>query len=375
MNHTPMNSDIFQHPSLIGKYTITQKLGHGTQAKMFLAQSAAGKLCAIKAYNLATIPNWKANELMEREIETLRTLDVEHVPHCLEVIDANASETPYIFVVQEFVSGSSLQDMIGNGHRFSIQDILNIMLDLTKILLTISQNYHIVHRDIKPSNIMIDDTGAAWLVDFGSVVKAVKHEGGSTIAGTAGYMSPEQCLGDAVPVSDVYSLGMSIIHLLTGTEPFEFLQENLRPIYHDKLPTNVPAWLVSLLDRMIEPFYMRRATIAEVYRQVSSKSANDVFWTPTQDKQSDHPEASVPAKLHGDMVQAPLILRISSELVFIITSQLSCLIYMICLIPKDKILVAIGYYVFAILYLAVVLPLSRENKADSVSGFDFFNRY
>jgi len=352
-----MNSDIFQHASLNGKYTITKRLGHGTQAKMFLAQSSSGTQCAIKAYNLSTIPNWKASELMEREIETLRTIDVDHVPHCLDVIEAKDADPAYIFVVQEFVSGASLQDMISNGHRFSMQDILNIMKDLSKILLDISQNYHIVHRDIKPSNIMIDDSGAAWLVDFGSVVKAVKHEGGSTIAGTAGYMSPEQCLGDAVAVSDVYSLGMSIIHLLTGTEPFEFEQENLRPIYHDKLPSNVPAWLVSLLDRMIEPFYMRRATIAEVYKLVSTGSANDVYWSPSSDKQpvksedSKHLTSPRP-RPH----RAPLILRISPELVFIITAQLTTILYLLLIIPRDSILMSLGLYAALIVFAAIFDP-------------------
>lgn len=342
-----MNNETFSHSALRSKYTIQKQLGHGSQGLMYYAVSASGEPCAIKAFNLKTIPNWKANELMMREIDTLRTLDVERVPKCLDVIDASSDPEPYIFVVQQFVDGHSLLDMINNGHRFTIAEILNIMNGISKILLDISQEYHIIHRDIKPSNIMIDSSGAAWLVDFGSVVKTVKHEGGSTIAGTAGYMAPEQALGDAVAVSDIYALGMTVIHIITGCEPYVFEQKNLRPLYKKHIPNNVPYWLVNLLDRMIEPFALRRATIKEVYNLTANGNPNDVPYIYKETKETDAGDIVKPST--SILSQVPIWLRPAPELVFIITSQISIILLFFATFPLDRAVRYITVYVMLVL--------------------------
>jgi serine/threonine protein kinase len=91
----------------------------------------------------------------------------------------------------------------------------------------------VIHRDIKPSNILLTSdrsahqVGELYLVDFGSVQTAVRETGTMTIVGTYGYMPPEQFSGRAFPASDLYSLGATLIYLVTGTHPADLLQEDL----------------------------------------------------------------------------------------------------------------------------------------------------
>jgi serine/threonine protein kinase len=99
--------------------------------------------------------------------------------------------------------------------------------DLALALLEVLEYLHerrppVFHRDIKPSNIVLRPSGAA-LVDFGGVGQGGPAvQGGSTVSGTFGYMAPEQLLGQVSPASDLYFLGATLLHVLTGREPTEF---------------------------------------------------------------------------------------------------------------------------------------------------------
>ena len=338
------NHNLIQHPALCAKYTVEKKLGQGTQGQMYLVRRASGERFAVKAYNLKTIPNWKANDLMVREIEVLQKLDVDRVPRCVDVIDASTSEIPYIFIVQEYVDGDSLLEMINNGHRFSITDIIRITKDIATILDDIGHTAKIIHRDIKPSNIMIDHKGRAWLVDFGSVVRNPKHEGGSTLAGTAGYMSPEQCIGDALPVSDIFALGMSLIHLLTGIEPYKMDLEHLRPNFRPHLPRHIPAWFVDLINRMIDPSAATRITAEQILPILDHGNPDDISWFDLEKKHRFYlkmkrrsaPEKKWQTKATNDVrdiqnirKKTSLLMNIHPEAMFLFTSQISIIILML----------------------------------------------
>ena len=341
---TTDNHDLIQHPALCAKYTVEKKLGHGTQGQMYLVRRASGERFAVKAYNLKTIPNWKASDLMTREIEVLQTLYVDRVPRCVDVIDASTSEMPYIFVVQEYVEGETLLDMINNGHRFSITDIIRITKDIARVLNDIGHTAKIIHRDVKPSNIMIDHEGRAWLVDFGSVVRHVKHEGGSTIAGTAGYMAPEQAIGDALPVSDIFGLGMSLIHLLTGIAPYNLDQQSLRPVFRPHLPQHIPAWFVDLIDQMIEPFAARRITAEQVLFTLKKGNPDDISWYIL--------ETEPLPELKGDVSPKKFsLMSIPPEAVFICISQSSIILLLFILAPSTTaFLIMLALYAVMIIF-------------------------
>ena len=112
----------------------------------------------------------------------------------------------------------------------------------------------IIHRDIKPGNILIDTTSEPYqvsIIDFGTVAAARQKTNASTFAGTAGYSAPEQLFGKASPTSDLYGLGASMMHLVTGTAPYEMELNGLEPCFEKYLPDNISPWLVQLLRDMV----------------------------------------------------------------------------------------------------------------------------
>jgi hypothetical protein len=111
----------------------------------------------------------------------------------------------------------------------------------------------VLHRDIKPANIIVRPNGMPALVDFGSVRRVFMgpDESGSTVAGTYGYMPYEQYMGQATPASDLYALGATLLHLVTGRPPREFMTEQGRIQVPDALPGD--ARLRPLIARMLRP--------------------------------------------------------------------------------------------------------------------------
>ena len=113
----------------------------------------------------------------------------------------------------------------------SSEVIQKIGRQLLEVLTYLGQrNPPVVHRDIKPANIMIDDALTVKLVDFGAAKdKMSSHTAlGSTIVGTYGYMAPEQFQGQACPQSDIYAVGATLIHCLTGTSPSDLPHTRMR---------------------------------------------------------------------------------------------------------------------------------------------------
>ncbi|MCL2325472.1 MAG: serine/threonine protein kinase [Proteobacteria bacterium] len=271
-------AEVFNHPALAGKYTIQRRLAAGSQGQMFLGLTPDGKRVAIKAYDIARMANWKATSLFEREMETMLTLDVDGVPKCYETIDASTAIRPYYFIVQAYVDGQSLQDMLDAGHRFEIKHIRDIVAALVRILMILSQHSPpVIHRDIKPSNVMMTPDGKVYLVDFGTSVRNTFHVGGSTFAGTAGYMSPEQALGEASPASDVYGLAATLIHLLSGKAPYEMPQRALRLDFRPYMPEAVPKWAIALIGACTHPMPERRPTLDAIAKAAQSASFVDPY--------------------------------------------------------------------------------------------------
>jgi serine/threonine protein kinase len=109
-----------------------------------------------------------------------------------------------------------------------------------------------VHRDIKPSNILRAPDGKLALVDFGGVLDVARESGGSTIVGTFGYMAPEQLHGQAMPATDLYALGATIVALAGGVEPEDVPRKGLRMDLDKHLPT-IDAKLREVLTAMTDP--------------------------------------------------------------------------------------------------------------------------
>ena len=249
------------HPALSSQYHIVRELGHGAQGTTWLARFKANdRYVAIKALSFESITQWKSTELFMREIETLKSMRIKGTPQYIDAIDASTCDKPYYFLVQTLVPGKTLEDMLQEGYVFSPEDTSAIALAILPILNKMHTLVPpIIHRDIKPSNIMLTPSGNIYLIDFGASMLHERALGGTTVAGTAGYMAPEQCLGSSRPESDIYSLGATLVHLLTGKPPWQLtVTSNMRLLFKSNLPFNTPAELSQLLEAMLDPMPDKR---------------------------------------------------------------------------------------------------------------------
>ena len=238
------------------KYLVEKILGNTNIAKTYLASDNLNKLFVLKILSLEDVKDWKIFDLFEREIKTLEQLNNKNIPKYIEDFWITIGEKKDYVFVQEYIDGENLEVFIKNGNKLSIDKIRNIFLTILEILNYLhSLNPPLIHRDINPKNLVLDKNGNIYLVDFGAVGNLVKETFaaamGQTFVGTFGYMAPEQLFGKTTPQSDIYSLGVTILFLLTGKDPLNFEYENMKLDFSSY--SNIPNDMKKLLDLMIEP--------------------------------------------------------------------------------------------------------------------------
>ncbi len=174
----------------------------------------------IKEFNVAsTSADWSGLKTYEREIQILQQLDHPRIPRYI-----NSFEMPdYFYLVQEYKNAPSL----GLRRSFNPEEIKQIAVSILEILVYLQQRADpIIHRDIKPENILVDEHLNAYLVDFDLArLEEVKMALSSFASGTPGFMPPEEQLGHPLTqASDLYSLGVTLICLLTNTRSIDICQ-------------------------------------------------------------------------------------------------------------------------------------------------------
>ena len=201
-----------------GRYRITRKLGAGGMANVYLAEDQElGRRVAIKILNERHANDDQFVERFRREAKNAAGLS--H-PNVVSIYDRGEAEGTY-YIAMEYVEGRTLKDLILTRGPSPI----GIAIDYTRQILQALRFAHragIVHRDIKPHNVIVDGDGRVKVADFGIARAGASQmtEAGSII-GTAQYLSPEQARGAPVDqTSDLYSVGIVLYELLTGTVPF-----------------------------------------------------------------------------------------------------------------------------------------------------------
>ena len=251
------------------RYAIQKQLGQNGGRQTLLARDIqTQELVAIKILTFGAAFHWDDLKLFEREAETLQSLSHPAIPRYLDSFKFQTSQTKGFALVQSYIEAKSLAEWVELGRTFNEDDIKHIAKALLEILMYLhAQHPPVIHRDIKPSNILLanrsgNSVGQVYLVDFGSVQTLAATEGSTiTVVGTYGYMPPEQFGGRAVPASDLYSLGATLIYLVTGMHPADLPQEDLQIQFEPKIPLD--SAFVDWLQWMTEPDLNRRLTSAE----------------------------------------------------------------------------------------------------------------
>jgi eukaryotic-like serine/threonine-protein kinase len=212
-------------PRLLGsRYEIGEILGYGGMAEVHRGRDVRlGREVAVKVLraDLARDPSFQAR--FRREAQAAASLN--H-PAIVAVYDTGEEDMlgnqPYI--VMEYVEGRTLRDVLKIEGRLMPRRAMEIVADVCAAL-DFSHRNGIVHRDVKPGNVMITPTGAVKVMDFG-IARAVADNAATVtqtaaVIGTAQYLSPEQARGENVDArSDVYSTGVLLFELITGSPPF-----------------------------------------------------------------------------------------------------------------------------------------------------------
>jgi serine/threonine protein kinase len=302
----PQNPDDANHCQGCGwqlrlrdRYRPVQKIGQGGFGRTFLTVDEdipSKPLCVTKQLYLhqgSTGAHEKAVQLFHQEAVQLDQLGRHpQIPSLL----AHFEQDQQLYLVQEYVEGQTLLQEFRQNGVFTELQVWQLLQELLPVLKFVHEQ-QVVHRDIKPANIMRrSGDGKLVLIDFGIAklfAGAALMETG-TIIGTPDYMAPEQTRGKALPASDLYSLGLTCIHLLTGISPsslFDLMTEQWR--WRDYLPTstsvgNAPSVgfiehirLGQVLDKMLQNSLKQRYLSAvEVLQALNAPTVQPTKATP-----------------------------------------------------------------------------------------------
>ncbi len=268
-------------PALKGKYEYIQQIGSGAQGDIYKARHLKdGKLVAIKQLRIDQIENWKAYDLFDREANVLAKLNIDGVAKFYEAGKCFDANPPYAYIVQELIDGISLESHMHSGRRWTLAQTFDIAIQILDILEKLHHaDPPIIHRDLKPGNIMICQNALkdkVYLIDFGAVANPLVQGGGSTIAGTFGFMPPEQLMGKPGPESDLYALAATVVYMLSGVSPADMQTLEFRLVIEPHLQSYPPA-VMHLLGRMLEPTANKRLTDYKEIRQQFYNFSQSIF--------------------------------------------------------------------------------------------------
>ncbi|MCT7948854.1 serine/threonine-protein kinase [Ancylothrix sp. C2] len=303
--HNPEQNKICQNCGfklwLKNRYRPVSIIGQGGFGRTFLAideDIPSKPNCVIKQLYLQSAdPDIlkKALELFQKEAIRLDILG-QHPQ--IPSLFAYFQQDQWFYLVQEYIDGKNLAEEIQEKGLFSEAEIYQLLQDLLDILQYIHQN-QVIHRDIKPANIMRRySDNKLVLIDFGiaKVFAANDLDKTATIIGTPEFMAPEQMRGKSIPASDLYSLGLTCIYLLTGVSPsnlFDFTKDSFS--WRDYLPTtcnNIPETKLrisvgqvidKLLQNAVKERYLSAAeALAALKSSVQSSSPQNSIKTSKQ---------------------------------------------------------------------------------------------
>lgn len=260
------------------RYRIVEPLGQGASGTTYLAEDLErNRRVALKAMSLRTQDNQNAIAQFEREAAVLAQLNHPAIPSYLEYFHVESDRSLYI--AQQLVEGQSLAALVQNGWHASEVEVRQIAIQILEILVYLHERTPaLIHRDIKPENIIRRADGQVFLVDFGAVYSSDRTTVANnsiiagtfgTVIGTFGYMAPEQFLGQAVPATDLYGLGATLLFLLTHRCPADLPTDGLKFDFRDRCfgvlsnHVQISDEFASWLEKMLEPDVADRFSSAQ----------------------------------------------------------------------------------------------------------------
>jgi len=265
--------------TLGNRYLLSDLLGTGGMAEVFLAHDRMlGRVLALKVLKERYAKDERFVWRFQKEAQSAAALN--H-PNVVQIYDQGRAEDGRYYIAMEHVPGGSLEDLILRRGPLGVAEAARLASQVAEALHA-AHRCGIVHRDIKPQNVLIDEAGNAKVADFGIALAASRTStsGTNLLFGTPSYMSPEQAMGERVgPESDLYSLGVVLYEMLTGTVPFtaegalatamkHLTEPPLSPTRRNaSVPEAMEALVMELLSKDPEDRYPSAARLIEDLRR------------------------------------------------------------------------------------------------------------
>ncbi|MBV8359782.1 MAG: protein kinase [Deltaproteobacteria bacterium] len=257
---------IAPHTIIGGRYRVVKALGGGGMKLVYLAEDLrlAARKCAlaemVDSFTSAEAQQ-QAISAFQREADMLAQLSNEHIPRVFD----RFSEGNHHFLVMEYIDGTTLEEQIKqHGGKLPPEQVVEVAL---QVLDTLGYLHHlqppVIYRDLKPSNIMVTSDGQAKLIDFG-IARHFQPLSNATMIGTQGYAPPEQYRGKVETRSDIYALGATMHHAISGRDPAAEAPFSFPPL--QKLCPDIDARLASTIDQALAYDVARRLPDAAEFK-------------------------------------------------------------------------------------------------------------
>lgn len=204
---------MFFRGQTIGKYRILAPLGSGGFGSVYLAEDTwIDKKVAIK------VPHRQGQDASELLHEPRLLAALDH-PNIVSVLTAEQQDGVF-FIVMEYVPGDTLETIIVSEGALDMPRALDFTCQICNAV-DHAHRHGVIHRDLRPGNVLVTEKGLLKVADFGTsrFLEIAAH--GTTVIGSPPYMAPEQFHGKAVFASDIYSVGVTMYQMMTGTLPYE----------------------------------------------------------------------------------------------------------------------------------------------------------
>ncbi|HEX3510123.1 MAG TPA: Stk1 family PASTA domain-containing Ser/Thr kinase [Solirubrobacteraceae bacterium] len=295
-----------------GRYRVDTRLGSGGMADVYLARDELlGREIALKVLHQHFAEDTEFVERFRREASSAAALS--H-PNIVGIFDRGEWAGTY-YIAMEYVAGRTLKSIVREGGAMEPAAAIDVVVQILRAA-RFAHKRGVIHRDLKPHNVILDEEGRARVTDFG-IARAGASEMTLTgsIMGTAQYLSPEQAQGLAVTVAaDVYSVGVILYELLTGSVPFEgetavaiaYQQVAADPRPPSELNPRIPPELDAIVMRALAKDPAQRYGSADEFIAALERERGELPAQAPAQSPAPPPASPAPGAYAGGFVMAPM---------------------------------------------------------------------